>query len=209
MTMYASWRDVPADAWRWPNFAPRELACRGTGRLLVNDDALDRLQRLRTRLGVPMIVTSAYRSPEHNRAVGGASRSLHMQGIAFDIRMENHNPAAFEAAARAEGFTGFGYYPRSGFMHIDTGPARTWGTPFPQTDTNLPPEPPRRPETLTEDRDAQIVGGAGAVAVVTEVLRHDPDGALLDRVLSINPVVLLVIAAAAFLVWRHWKRRPL
>ena len=38
---------------------------------------------------------------------------------------------AFEAAARAVGFLSFGYYPRSGFMHIDLGPARSWGDPFP------------------------------------------------------------------------------
>ena len=32
-----------------------------------------------------MIVLSAYRSPEHNRAVGGAEASKHMEGIAFDV----------------------------------------------------------------------------------------------------------------------------
>jgi hypothetical protein len=38
---------------------------------------------------------------------------------------------AFEAAARDVGFLGFGFYPRSGFMHIDFGPARQWGERFP------------------------------------------------------------------------------
>ena len=51
MTFYAHWRDVPAAAWRWPNFSPAEIACRGTGRLLLNEAALDRLQALRDRLG--------------------------------------------------------------------------------------------------------------------------------------------------------------
>ena len=40
MTFYAHWRDVPAAAWRWPNFSPAEIACRGTGKLLVNETAL-------------------------------------------------------------------------------------------------------------------------------------------------------------------------
>lgn len=71
-----------------------------------------------------LIVRSAYRSPEHNRAGGGASRSKHMEGTAFDIAMANHDPVAFEAAAREVGFLGFGFYPRPGFMHIDLGPAR-------------------------------------------------------------------------------------
>ena len=83
------------------NFSPAEIACRGTGKLLINEPALDKLQALRDRLGKPLIVRSAYRSPEHNRAVGGATRSKHMDGAAFDIAMSNHDPVAFEAAARA------------------------------------------------------------------------------------------------------------
>ncbi|SFC91123.1 D-Ala-D-Ala carboxypeptidase family metallohydrolase [Tropicimonas isoalkanivorans] len=81
-TFYDHRRDVPESSWRWPNFSPAEIACRGTGKLLVNEPALDKLQALRDRLGKPLIVRPAYRSPEHNRAVGGATRSKHrMRGI--------------------------------------------------------------------------------------------------------------------------------
>ena len=126
-TFHRHWRDVPESAWRWPNFSPAEIPCRGTGKLLVNEPALDKLQALRDRLGKPLIVRSAYRSPGHNRAVGGATRSKHLDGAAFDIAMANHDPVVFEAAAREVGFLGFGFYPRSGFMHVDLGPARQWG----------------------------------------------------------------------------------
>jgi uncharacterized protein YcbK (DUF882 family) len=78
---------------RWPNFSPAEIACRGTGKLLINEPALDKLQALRDRLGKPLIVRSAYRSPEHNRAVGGATRSKHLDGAAFDIAMANQSYA--------------------------------------------------------------------------------------------------------------------
>ena len=37
-----------------------------------------------------LIVRSAYRSPEHNRTVGGARASKHLEGIAFDVAMANH-----------------------------------------------------------------------------------------------------------------------
>lgn len=74
-TFYDPWRDVRESTRRWPNFSPAEIACRGTGKLLVNEPALDRLQALRDRLGKPLIVLSAQRSHEHNRAVGGATRS--------------------------------------------------------------------------------------------------------------------------------------
>ena len=63
-----------------------------------------------------LIIRSAYRSPEHNRTVGGAMASKHMAGIAFDIAMANHDQDTIEAAARAVGFGGFGFYPRSGFV---------------------------------------------------------------------------------------------
>ena len=51
MTFYAHWRDVPAAAWRWPNYSPAEIACRGTGKLLANDapPAQDPARRLISR----------------------------------------------------------------------------------------------------------------------------------------------------------------
>lgn len=77
---------MPATVWRWPNLSPAEIAYRGTGRL-VNETALDRLRALRDRLGKPLIVRSAYCSPEHNRAVGGTKASKHLEGIEFDIAL--------------------------------------------------------------------------------------------------------------------------
>ena len=147
-TFHRHWRDVPESAWRWRNFSPAEIACRGTGKLLVNEPALDRLQALRDRLGKPLIVRSAYRSPEHNRAVGGAGRSKHLDGAAFDIAMANHDPVAFEAAAREVGFLGFGFYPRSGFIHVDLGPARQWGERFPVRAVPFVAETPPAREVL-------------------------------------------------------------
>lgn len=131
MPIYRSWRDFPPDKWRWPHFSPEELACRGTGMLEIHEPSLDKLEALRGVLGKPMIVQSAYRSPQHNKAVGGAKHSQHLIARAFDISMANHDPEVFEKAARAVGFTGFGTYPAQNFMHIDTGPARSWGKPFP------------------------------------------------------------------------------
>lgn len=158
---YKHWRDVPERSWRWKNFSPAEIACRGSGSLRINEDALDKLQALRDRLGKPLIVRSAYRSPAHNRAVGGAPRSKHMDGTAFDIAMANHDPVAFEAAARAVGFLGFGYYPRSGFMHIDLGPARQWGERFPVQATAFAAETPPAREVLADSRTMKGSGAAG------------------------------------------------
>ncbi|MBC7139737.1 MAG: DUF882 domain-containing protein [Defluviimonas sp.] len=163
-TTYAHFRDLPESAWRWPSFSPAEIACRGTGAIRINTEAMDRLQALRNRLDKPLIVRSAYRSPEHNRAVGGAPASRHMLGTAFDIAMSNHDPVAFEAAAREVGFLGFGFYPRSGFMHIDLGPARQWGERFPVRATAFAAETPPAREVLA---DSRTMKGGGAAGVAT------------------------------------------
>ena len=94
-----------------------------------------------------MIVTSAYRSPAHNAAIGGAARSRHVEGDAFDISMINHHPTAFEMAARAAGFTGFGFYPpaKGNFIHIDLGPAREWGKRWREPDFSPEPRRGREP----------------------------------------------------------------
>jgi len=163
---YRHWRDVPTRDWRWKNFSPAEIACRGTGQLKLHPQALDMLQALRDRLGKPLILRSAYRSPQHNASLKGASpRSKHMDGTAFDIAMANHDPLAFEAAAREVGFLGFGYYRRSGFIHIDLGPARIWGEKFPVRMSAFAEEVPAAREVIAQSRTLKGTGAAGVATV--------------------------------------------
>ena len=51
------------------------------------------LDPLREAWGAPIIVTSGYRCPRLNKAVGGAASSQHMKGQAADIRTVSDNPA--------------------------------------------------------------------------------------------------------------------
>ena len=199
---YRHWGDVPERAWRWSNFSPAEIACRGTGQLKLHPEAMDKLEALRDRLGKPLIIRSAYRSPEHNRAVGGAIRSKHMDGTAFDIAMANHDPVAFEAAAREVGFLGFGFYPRSGFMHIDLGPTRSWGEKFPERAGVFALETPPAREVLAESRTLRGAGTAGAatigaagIEVVQDVLT-EAQGAVLPLVPYLDSLRWLFIALA-------------
>jgi zinc D-Ala-D-Ala carboxypeptidase len=80
------------------------------------------------------------------------------------VRVANHDPLAFEAAAREVGFLGFGFYPRSGFMHVDLGPARQWGQRFPARATAFAEETPTARELLAESR---TMNGGGAAGVAT------------------------------------------
>lgn len=204
MKYYANFKDFPMRDWRWPDFSPRELACKGTGKLGIDEDAMDALQALRSALGKPIVINSAYRSPEHNRAVGGAASSQHLLARAFDCRMENHNPAAFEAAARSAGFTSFGYYVKNGFMHIDTRdqPA-TWGTPWPDTATGWPEETKARPASIKEDGKAQ---GAAGVATITAIA--GAVGAAAPGLGGLGEVaqIVAVVGALALVAYVLWRR---
>jgi len=83
------------------------------------------------------IVLSAYRTPETNARLarttfGVAEHSQHMYGRALDVTFESRLPDAETIARRMER-GGVGWYPRSHFVHLDTGPVRNWeldGTGF-------------------------------------------------------------------------------
>jgi uncharacterized protein YcbK (DUF882 family) len=75
-------------------------------------------------------ILSAYRTPETNAMLarttfGVAENSQHMYGRALDLCLGSKLPEAMEAA-RAMRRGGVGWYPHSGFIHVDTGPVRNW-----------------------------------------------------------------------------------
>ena len=57
---------------------------------------------------------------------GVARRSFHMAGRAIDIRIQKKESVDVQKAALTLGGGGVGYYPSSNFVHLDTGPVRTW-----------------------------------------------------------------------------------
>ena len=76
-------------------------------------------------------VISGYRSPATNQALskkssGVAKRSYHMQGKAIDIRLPGCDLKNLQQAALDLKAGGVGYYPGSGFIHVDVGPTRRW-----------------------------------------------------------------------------------
>ena len=50
------------------------------------------LQRLRNYLNAPIKVNSGYRSPQHNKKIGGALNSFHVKGMAADIVVQGYTP---------------------------------------------------------------------------------------------------------------------
>jgi uncharacterized protein YcbK (DUF882 family) len=101
--------------------------------LSVDPRLLDLLSSLRAALGTaaPLEVFCGYRSPATNAMLrrtrrGAARHSLHMRAMAVDLQVRGRSLAAVRRAAVALGGGGVGYYPRSGFVHVDTGEVRYW-----------------------------------------------------------------------------------
>jgi len=79
----------------------------------------------------PFEIISAYRSPATNADLrahsdGVATNSLHLKGMAIDIRLNDIPLKQLRRAALDARRGGVGYYPDSNFVHVDTGRVRTW-----------------------------------------------------------------------------------
>ena len=102
------------------NFKVKEFACTdGTDPIFVDTELVNVLQKIRTHFGRSVTITSAYRTPTRNKAVGGTKYSQHLYGMAADIKVQGIAPKAVSAYAEKllEGKGGIGIY--SSFTHID------------------------------------------------------------------------------------------
>lgn len=118
-----------------PHFSTTELVCRHCGRA-PSLEALTRLaefgERLRHPLGdAPMHITSGYRCPEHNAAVGGATDSQHIHCKALDFVVRGLTVRETWRLCRElqkQGrIHGLGRYDT--WTHADFGPQRSWDGP--------------------------------------------------------------------------------
>ena len=81
--------------------------------------------------GVQFDVISGYRSPETNAMLrrktrGVAKNSLHIQGMAADIRVPGYNTKKLRSICMKQHGGWVGYYPKSNFVHVDVGRVRYW-----------------------------------------------------------------------------------
>lgn len=103
-------------------FSEKEFACKHCGKVPGIDVRLQNiLDAMRERAGAPLVLSSAYRCPEHNAAVGGVPNSFHVQGCAADVLVPD-GMTVEELAKIAEECCadGVGRYFGQGFVHVDT-----------------------------------------------------------------------------------------
>jgi len=90
----------------------------------ISPKALDGLNDIRKRMKKRYRITSGYRSPKHNATVGGVSNSQHTKGQAFDVWVPHSEREEFYEAAKAAGFSAYGW--GNNTVHIDMGTRRWW-----------------------------------------------------------------------------------
>lgn len=107
------------------NFSRSEFACPHCGEVEIDPLLVATLQRIRDKAG-PVVVTSGYRCPVHNEAVGGVRNSQHIYGRAADIYVPGMSQAALlalvrEMAVNEEIYVGYVYGIKnsSRAVHID------------------------------------------------------------------------------------------
>ncbi|TKB48977.1 DUF882 domain-containing protein [Ferrimonas sediminicola] len=112
----------------------RVLRDHRTGEEMAMDSGLyellyDLTQTLGTDRRIEII--SGYRSPKTNAMLAShsskvAKKSYHMKGMAIDIAIPGVELSELRRAALSLKRGGVGFYPKSGFVHLDTGRVRQW-----------------------------------------------------------------------------------
>jgi uncharacterized protein YcbK (DUF882 family) len=95
----------------------------GSDKILIDAGLIELLQQIRDHFGSAVKIVSGYRSPAHNRVIGGAPNSQHMLGKAADIQVKGFPPLEVGQYLKDHN-GGLGVY--ATFTHVDVGRRRRW-----------------------------------------------------------------------------------
>ena len=108
------------------NFSAKEFACRcGCGFQDINLGLVDILQNVRDNYPHPLIITSGFRCPEHNRNGGGSPESSHLKGLAVDIACPDSTSRYILLRTLVVYFSRIGI--AKSFIHVDIDYDKTTG----------------------------------------------------------------------------------
>ena len=96
-----------------------ELACKCCGQTKPNQHLMAVLQLVRIHFNKPVSITSGYRCESHNKNVGGAEKSQHVQGTAADIQVKGVDPLDVYHFINSVFPNSYGLGCYENFTHID------------------------------------------------------------------------------------------
>ncbi|AQS41599.1 MAG: Peptidase M15 [Candidatus Tokpelaia hoelldobleri] len=103
-----------------------QVARKGVQTACFNPRLVSLLGTIQNHYKRPVIITSGYRSPAHNRRVHGAKHSLHMSCSAADIKVSGVHKSELARFVRAlPNRGGVGTYCNQ-IIHVDVGARRDW-----------------------------------------------------------------------------------
>lgn len=101
------------------NFNLIEFQCPCCHTVKLHPVLLRRAVSLRGALGCPLVINSGYRCEKHNCYVGGVKGSLHRQGRAIDVRVNENAQEDFRRLALSCGFARVILYGKRNFAHLE------------------------------------------------------------------------------------------
>ncbi|HPD98125.1 MAG TPA: D-Ala-D-Ala carboxypeptidase family metallohydrolase [Synergistales bacterium] len=101
-----------------PHFRLVEFQCRCCGCVKLHPELLAKLEILREAWKSPLLLTSGYRCPNHNKTVQGVEGSLHLLGQAADIVVFSEDQPRFIEEAKMAGFDQAIPYGKRNFVHL-------------------------------------------------------------------------------------------
>lgn len=161
------------------NFKVREFACNdGSDTVLISEELVDLLQKIRDHFGVAVTINSGYRTSAYNKKVGGATNSQHVKGTAADIVIKGVDPLTVAQYSEhlMPNSGGIGVYQT--FTHVDVRTSRSRWDNRSGREVVVSGWPGYQEDTMTEtDKAVQWVQDVG-------IMQGNSNG---DMMLDSNP----------------------
>lgn len=116
----------------YPNFTAAEFDCQETGENNMQHEFIQKLQKLRSEFGKPIVISSGFRSVKHSMEKKKTKPGVHSSGYAADITISRGDAHELLRLAFLIGFSGIGVQQKGSgrFLHLDDAPAADWPRPM-------------------------------------------------------------------------------
>lgn len=110
------------------HFSSTEFENKGDKEFFLEEELIEKLEKVREEFGKAITITSGYRSPEYNKKIGGAPASSHISGMAADVTCSNIKELDKLYEICENHFEAVGDGRKKGFVHVDIrkGKKRRW-----------------------------------------------------------------------------------